>query len=136
MGAKMERPWFQYHLSTLVVATLLASVFLGANMVPGFPNPAFIDDLVPHFSGVRINPDFTESFKFQGWPFRFQIVEIAGPGYYSIVARDRPRLLVDVAIAIVSVFGIAFVLEWRIRRRQSPDGGRQTTDNGQVTKDH
>ena len=138
-----KRPWFQYHLSTAVVLTFVASGLLWADLQQQVQAEVFVSGPAS-YQVIR-----TRSF---GWPFRFrcgfrqlgtitaaQADEVFRGGTFSAANGERLQavqthnymyssgwltpieggaFLVDVAFALGTLALIAIMLEWPIRRRE------------------
>ena len=96
-----KRPWFRFHLSTLVVLSVVAGGLLWANVKP------------------KITIDYSGSLppidEFYGWPF----TALHWTNYVTLdYSRWRPIGLFGnfwVALAILAT--VAFACEWWIRKR-------------------
>ena len=106
-----KRPWFQYHLSTAIVLQFEAGGLLWANMSESdtvkWYRFEFSDE-----PGVRHWQAYQCITK--GYPLSFYEQCAEGPigSTWCLSA-----LFKDCAFAAAALFAVAFVLEWRIRRK-------------------
>ena len=119
--APKKRPWFQYHLSTVVVLMFVAGGIMALNWFRqadeyGVEGPG-LDPLIVKSPGY-------------GWPFRFTDFSVVymiqrapnsgGIVDIPIVTRriSYSWLAADIAVALAILLGTAMALEWPIRRRE------------------
>lgn len=87
-----KRPWLQFHLSTLIIVMLVASLLLGVNILGWQIEEATKPVVVGYRPGMRVV--FINAHSTLGLPFYLRILSI-------------PTLI-----------GVAAFCEWLIRRRE------------------
>jgi hypothetical protein len=108
-----KRRFWQVHLSTFVLLTVVSGLSLGMNL---------------HWSGL----DKTSNISAQGWPCAYhfrternaEYVYWLGSSIYKlpVVGHTPPvvDMVVDIAVALLLVTGVAVSSEYLIRRRRKP----------------
>jgi hypothetical protein len=116
MNVNAKRRWYQIHLSTLVLITLMAGGFLQLNMT------VFLSFLRDRDLGWTC-----------GWPWGCWGVYHRGDTTSGgLVVRKGGRVvefhfwpaLCDVLVALLIIIAVALLFEWRIRRKE----GRERTN--------
>jgi len=107
--------WYQLHLSTVLLLTVLAGVFLGAQFWErenlDLPQEAFVE------GGLRSYSDCHA----QGWPLGFGLFlwrENQGKVAEACLWFSRGRLALNVISALVALALAAYVSEKIIRRKK------------------
>jgi hypothetical protein len=114
---KPKRPWFRFHLLTLVLMALAAGTFLGANM------------------RERLGDRKVGEWRCYGWPF--DVAEVRGVITFSISGEPDPiiadpfdpvafgpqyngaNIALNCMMALSVLAAVAFVSEFLIRRREA-----------------
>ncbi|HEY3322625.1 MAG TPA: hypothetical protein VGP72_19370 [Planctomycetota bacterium] len=110
--AAKKRPWFQFHLSTLIVTTFVAAglMWLNCRTYHGEPWWHRADPIARGFNAFEDGTSVG-----CGWPWCFWVKPFGEetPFFYDALAAD-------VAVAVAILFAVALVLEWRIPRQERP----------------
>jgi hypothetical protein len=138
MSDKPKRPWFRFHLLTLVLMMLAAGGLLGANIFT--PRAIVFEKNVSKDPRSNLMRDKL-TFAWSGWPIRGPQTIVIGAGINpedqiaSMVRfnatgrfRDYRTIIFNVLIAIGLVLIIAIILEYILRRRE----GRRDDRNGEA----
>ncbi len=109
-----RRRWFQFHLSTAIVLMFVAAGLLWINVRI---DPATIVHLpyIPPDSNVTFSPPLGVA-DCRGWPWYFHMK----PDVMSWYEWHYGPLLGDAAVVLAILVAVAFLCEWRIRRRERP----------------
>ena len=113
--SEKKRRWFQIHLSTAIVLMFLASGILFKNLTVIETQYATSGHGDPLGGG-------TLTIKSSGWPFIItenlsHTPEPYDPEYAH--SFDWRCVALNVLTCISSLFAVALILEWRIRRREA-----------------
>jgi len=105
MSDQPRRRWFQFHLSTILLSTLVLAVFMGLNLRP-----------------TRFGDDDAYHARKYGWPLTVCIIENvkARVGYESEThfPTNRDALVIDIEVLLIALCLVAGLNEWRIRRKR------------------
>jgi hypothetical protein len=107
-----KRRWFQFHLSTLVLLTLVASCLLWLNVRV---DPATVVQLpyVPPGSDVMFSPPEGPADA-RGWPWYYHLK----PEVFMWYEWHCWALLGDLAVLLATLLAAAVLIERAIRRRE------------------
>jgi hypothetical protein len=132
-----KRPWFRFHLLTLVLMMLAAGGWIGLNMQPPMIEYAHIDaqwnetvivrsrgwpvpqERVYYESHGKTDPDMFLTHYLKGQK-SFMDDDVSRVDQWRLLSSSKYDAMYDnVAIGIVMLLGIALVSEFIIRRREA-----------------
>jgi hypothetical protein len=111
------RRWFQLHLSTVVVLTLVAGGLVGLNVTPR-ESKIYVRQSVlqiEEWQSTNPNPLIVSSY---GWPTDHRDRAL---NFYRVSERDKiryDRLCANVAVCLAIMSAVGVTLEYLIRRRK------------------
>jgi hypothetical protein len=104
MNDQKKRPWFQFHLSTLIMVTFVAGGLIWANVRVWKPS------------------DTPDNWKMIGWPFAYRCSLCKWGEDLSVVCFGPTfipeHFAADIGIAIVILIAVFVALEYLIRRKE------------------
>lgn len=134
-----KRWWLRLHLSTVIVLTITASIFLYANLIPPRVVPESVK--VYHPSPARRGQGMTCKYRNSGWPFSdggaFSTPSLPEPGEDEVGScqahleafnqnqpfmhrfGDAEPMILNAVIGITLLLGVGLLLEYLIRCREA-----------------
>jgi hypothetical protein len=115
-----KRSWFRFHLVTVTVLTLTASLFLGLNIGREHTYTTVWDE-----NGASVAPR-TQTYRLAGWPIRCVVFacylrvykDHSGEVAYQEPVFSYTALFADILLCLLGLISVAWACEFIIRRRE------------------
>jgi hypothetical protein len=118
------RRWFQLHLSTVVVLTLIAGVLVGLNVQVKDLDESISQNLEEHYLLFPAYSDLSTDARVRGWPMVFEVWynyershRLGREWDYSPNYPNWLGLVFNIATVLAIASGVGLTLEYYIRRR-------------------